>query len=230
MLEFTQFHFAGSNIKFNTLRERQLGRVIDRIRLAAHIAFPSIGATFSTAAGFLLPTKGTADLCARGASSPSMEVLAQIAETLQVPPDWLFPRRTGAGPMERSHVVRAHNRRDLNMLYGEDVAQLGYQDALLSGSIGGNFYMGLAIYEPNCIRPTRTLYQPEGEHHGLVLQGELELQLGPEVITLREGDSYSFPADIPHHAVNRSDEICKLVWAASPVVIPKNAAVKEENE
>lgn len=166
----------------------------------------------------------------RGASNPSMEVLAQIADTLDVPLDWLFPRRTGTGPMEQSHVVRAHNRRDLNMLYAEDVAELGYQDALLSASIGGQFYMGLAIYEPHSDRPDRTLHQPEGEHHGLVLQGELELQLGSEVITLREGDSYSFPADIPHHAVNRSDKVCKLVWAASPVVIPKNAAMKRDGE
>ena len=200
-----------------------VGREIRQLRKARGLTLKEL----STGAGVSLSHLSAIE---RGASSPSMEVLAQIAETLEVTPDWLFPRRTGAGPMERSHVVRAHNRRDLNMLYAEDVAQLGYQDALLSGSIGGNFYMGLAIYEPHSIRPTRTLHQPEGEHHGLVLQGELELQLGPEVITLREGDSYSFPADIPHHAVNRSDEICKLVWAASPVVIPKNAAVKEENE
>lgn len=160
----------------------------------------------------------------RGVSKPSVDVLQAIARALDVTPDWFFARRPGAGPMEQAFVVRAQNRRNLNTLYGQDAMELGYTDQLLSSSIGGQFYMGLAVYAPYAERPEDPLQEHEGEEHGLVLDGELEMQIGDEFITLRSGDSYSFDARIPHHARNRTDQVCRLIWAVSPVVIPKDVA------
>lgn len=158
----------------------------------------------------------------RGASKPSVDVLGCIAGGLDVTPDWFFARRPGAGPMERAHVVRSQNRRNLNTLYGQGLAELGYDDSLLSSSIGGQFYMGLAVYAPYAERPAAALHEHEGEEHGIVLEGELEMRIGDETVTLRAGDSYSFDARISHHARNRTDQVCRLVWAVSPVVIPKS--------
>ncbi|MDU8945764.1 helix-turn-helix domain-containing protein [Ovoidimarina sediminis] len=160
----------------------------------------------------------------RGASNPSVEVLGAIAAGLDVTPDWFFARRPGAGPMERAFVVRGQNRRSLNTLYGQGVGELGYSDSLLSSSIGGGFYMGLAVYEPNSSGLSSPLHEHRGEEHGFVLEGELEMRIGEETVTLRAGDSYSFDARIPHQARNRTDRVCKLVWAVSPVVIPKQVA------
>ena len=159
----------------------------------------------------------------RGASNPSIDVLDALAKGLDVTPSWFFFFLSGAGPLERAFVVRHHNRRDLNVLYDEDSASLGYADNLLSSSIGGQFYMGLAVYAPFSETPEDRMQQHAGETHGLVLEGELEMQIADETIILKEGDSYSFDARIPHHARNRSNEVCKLVWAVSPVVIPKSA-------
>ncbi|MBV7394789.1 helix-turn-helix domain-containing protein [Mameliella sediminis] len=164
----------------------------------------------------------------RGASKPSLDVLDALSRELDVTPDWFFVRRSGAGPYERNCVVRSQNRRDLNTLYGEDAGALGYADSLLSSSIGGQFYMGLAVYQPRSETPVDRVQLHEGETHGLVLEGELEMRIGDEVITLREGDSYSFDARIPHHARNQSDKPCRLVWVVSPVVIPKNVSARED--
>ena len=163
----------------------------------------------------------------RGAVNPSIDVLNALADGLEVAPSWFFARRNGQSPLEQAFVVRRQNRRDLNTLYGEGPGPLGYEDALLSSSIGGQFYMGLAVYAPNSGTPDDRMQSHEGETHGLVLEGELEMRIGDETITLREGDSYSFDARIPHHARNRTDKICRLVWAVSPVVIPKSAAARE---
>jgi len=160
----------------------------------------------------------------RGASNPSMDMLERLSAALTVSPDWFFARRPGEGPMERAYVVRSQNRRNLNALYGQDASELGYADSLLSSSVGGEFYMGLAVYKPNSETPSNRLQRHDGEQHGLVIEGELEIQIAEEVITLREGDSYSFDARIPHHARNRTDRICKLIWAVSPVVIPNELA------
>ncbi|MEM7426521.1 MAG: cupin domain-containing protein [Pseudomonadota bacterium] len=166
----------------------------------------------------------------RNASNPSIEVLQSIGDALGVSADWFFSRRSGAGPLERAHVVRAENRRDLNRLYQQSSMELGYEDRLLSSSIGGQFYMGLATYFPGAEGPNEPLLQHDGEEHGVVIEGELEMQIGDELIRLRAGDSYSFSGSIPHHGRNRSDRICKLVWAVSPVVIPKDVLMEEAQE
>jgi len=158
----------------------------------------------------------------RGSSQPSMEVLSSIAEALSVTPDWFFARRPGAGPMEQACVVRAQNRRNLNSLYQQDAQELGYTDTLLSSSIGGDFYMGLSVYEPYSDRLEDTLLKHVGEVHAFMIEGELEVQIADELITLREGDSYSVDASIPHRARNRTDSTARLIWAISPVVIPKD--------
>ena len=62
----------------------------------------------------------------------------------------------------------------------------------------------------------------EGEQHGIVIKGQLEMTLGDEVVTLSAGDSYSFDARISHHARNRTDQEAILIWAVSPVVIPSD--------
>lgn len=166
----------------------------------------------------------------RGAANPSIETVYAIADGLGVAADWFFARRPGAGPMERAYVVRRQNRRNLNMLYGEEKEEIGYTDALVSSSVGGQFYMGVADYEPHSSRPGHPMYQHGGEQHGLILHGELELQIGDELITLREGDSYSFPASIIHNAFNKTDRPCRLVWAVSPVIIPRDVVVEVDDE
>ncbi len=161
----------------------------------------------------------------RGAANPSLDIVYKLAEALEISSDWFFARRAGQGPMERAYVVRRQNRRDLNKLYGEGTNSLGLTDELLSSSIGGSFFMGLATYEPHSSRPGHPMYQHAGEQHGYILSGELELQIADERITLRQGDSYSFPTEIIHNARNVTDQRCQLIWSISPVTIPKDVVV-----
>lgn len=161
----------------------------------------------------------------RGVRRPSIKSLAAIAEALQIDIQWFFQSPKGEGPLERQFVVRRENRRDLSGVYKQSPQDLGYHDSLLSSSIGGRFYMGLARYAPRSAFAIRRFHKHEGEEHGFVVKGQLELQLGSETITLREGDSYSFDGSTPHSARNTTDEEVILVWGVSPVVIPKSVEV-----
>ena len=210
-----------TNVKAMAKSLLTMGSEVRQLRKARQMTLKDLSAT----SGVSLSHLSTIE---RGMSQPSMDALTAIADALTVTPDWFFARRPGAGPMEQAYVVRAQNRRNLNSLYGQDAQRLGYTDTLISSSIGGNFYMGLAVYEPYSERPADPLHKHEGEQHGLILEGELEMQIGDEVITLRAGDSYSFDARIPHHARNRTDKSCKLIWAVSPVVIPKDVRHSDE--
>lgn len=157
----------------------------------------------------------------RGTVNASLRKITKIADALAVPEDWFFNRRTGSGPMERAYVVRKQNRRNLSMLYQEPAEQSGYIDQLLSSSIGGGFYMGVSDYSPHSDDIITPLFTRDGEMHGLVLDGAFELTLGDEVITVQEGDSFSFPGHIVHNARNTSDRPARLLWVNSPVIIPK---------
>ena len=161
----------------------------------------------------------------RGTVSASLGKIARIAEALGVPEEWFFAHRPGAGPLERAYVVRKPNRRNLNLLYGEPIEQTGYSDQLLSSSIGGGFYFGVSEYLPHSEHVADQLFSRDGEIHGVVLEGEVELALEQETITLRAGDSYSFPGDILHALRNVSEQSARMIWVNSPVIIPKLSAI-----
>lgn len=161
----------------------------------------------------------------RGTVNPSLAKIEDLARALSVPTAWFFNARVGTGPLEREYVVRAENRRNLNMVYGEPPEVSGYVDWLLSSSIGGGFYMGLSEFLPvrDGARDDDVLCIREGEQHFLVLEGELTLLLEDEEIVLRAGDSGSIPGSLPHHAFNRSDAVTRVIWVNAPVILPADA-------
>ncbi|GGH18279.1 transcriptional regulator, XRE family with cupin sensor [Cribrihabitans marinus] len=161
----------------------------------------------------------------RGTVNPTLGKITRIAEALGVPEEWFFSFRPGSGALERRYVVRSGHRRNLNLLYGETVEEAGYSDALLSSSIGGGFHMGLSDYPPYSEAVMDELYSREGEQHGFVLEGELVLRLEDEEITVRAGDSFSFPGEVLHSTRNKSAHPARLIWANSPVIIPKYAVL-----
>ncbi len=161
----------------------------------------------------------------RGTVSASLTKISRIADALGVPEEWFFNHRPGSGPMERAYVVRHSNRRNLNLLYGEPIEQSGYSDQLLSSSIGGQFYLGVSEYRPHSEQVLDQVFSREGEIHGIVLDGELELTIEAEVITVRAGDSFSFPGHILHLLRNASDQPARMIWVNSPVIIPKFVAI-----
>lgn len=165
----------------------------------------------------------------RGSVNATLDKIKRIAIGLDVPEEWFFSSRPGDGPMERTYVVRRENRRNLNLLYGEPAEVCGYSDALLSSSLGGDFHMGIADYPPFSKEFPVEVYVREGEAHGLVLEGELQLRLDDEIITVREGDSFSFPGDLLHSTRNASDKPAKLIWVNSPVIIPRNSVYRAES-
>lgn len=161
----------------------------------------------------------------RGTVSASLAKITRIAEALGVPEEWFFNHRPGTGPLERAYVVREPHRRNLNLLYGEPIEQSGYSDQLLSSSIGGSFYLGVSEYRPDSEQVIDQVFSRDGEIHGVVLDGELQLSLEAETITVRAGDSFSFPGHILHVLRNVSDRPARMIWVNAPVIIPKYVAL-----
>lgn len=52
----------------------------------------------------------------------------------------------------------------------------------------------------------------EGREFGLILEGELVVELGFESHVLQEGDSIIFDSTVPHRLLNRSEQPMRAVW------------------
>ena len=156
-----------------------------------------------------------------GEARISVELLTDIGEALDVDPKWFFPSRTGAGHHERNCIVRAGARRPLSNLYTRTSEELGFEDELLSSTIAGQCYMLISRFPPAQDRPekAREGYVFEGEMHGIIIQGCVELTLEDEVIELNQGDSFSFSSQIPHRMCNAVKEESIMVSTMTPVRI-----------
>lgn len=58
-------------------------------------------------------------------------------------------------------------------------------------------------------------YVHEGVECGLLLEGELEVELEDRVYHLKPGESITFPSDIPHRINNKGKKTAKAVWVNS---------------
>ena len=52
----------------------------------------------------------------------------------------------------------------------------------------------------------------EGREFGLILEGELLIELGFESYTLHKGDSIIFESTVPHRLINKSDQPMRALW------------------
>lgn len=192
----------------------RLGSEIREVRKARGLTLKDLSAEVSCSTAYLSRIE-------LGTAKVSRELLAEISGALAVDPNWFFPRQCGEGPLERTHVVRAENRRALSGMYTRTTEELGFHDELLSSTLSGQCYLILSRFPPCAGAPPEPLdgYRFEGEQHAVVLSGEVELRLGDEVIALRAGDSFSYPSSIAHRFRNRRDEEATMVWAMSPVRI-----------
>ncbi|MGX9355123.1 helix-turn-helix domain-containing protein [Roseobacteraceae bacterium S113] len=192
----------------------RLGAEIREVRKARGLTLNALSADLSCSTAYLSRIE-------LGSAKISDALLREISSALQVDAGWFTPAETGAGPLERHHVVRAENRRQLSDMYTRSEAELGFRDELLSSTLSGQCYLILSRFRPGTGEPPEPLegYKFEGEQHAIVLEGEVELRLEDERIVLRKGDSFSYPSMIAHRFRNRTDREAVMVWAMSPVRI-----------
>ena len=160
----------------------------------------------------------------RGLISPSIETLKKLGNVLDVPLSFLFETDGGAvsvlpqsaGTPEirpvnlcgASPVVHPDERKKLYP--GE-----GIELQLLNPNMNGPIEFIYNTYQPH----TGTgggKYSHPGSECGLILTGELVVEVGEETYVLHAGDSITFDSTTPHAKRNLSDQVCTCVWANVP--------------
>ncbi len=176
-----------------------------------------------------------------GKAYPSVRSIYNIAAALAVPVDFFFPD-TGNTPIsiERDPAyageMTASELREVNLLQGGQATAPGFPEdgtgpspvvksaarptINLKGGVGWSRLTALAEPDAEFLEITYAsgassgaeMSHHEGREFGLILEGELVLELGFERHTLKEGDSIIFNSTTPHRLVNPGPETMRAIW------------------
>lgn len=180
----------------------------------------SLGLRISDLAGAAGLTTSMISQVERGKISPSIETLKMIGNVLKVPIGYFFETSgSGVEPVEEhsepqyvsgelSPVVHEHQRKILS-------PGKGVTFYLLNPNLSGPIEFIYNIYEPGSGTGDK-LYTHNGSECGLILEGELIVQIEDKKYNLKKGDSITFDSSKPHAKFNDSDSRCVCVWANTP--------------
>jgi transcriptional regulator with XRE-family HTH domain len=177
-----------------------VGQRIRDLRRSRAMSLEAVAARTELSIGFLSQIE-------RGLSSPSLRVLATLADVLGVGIAGLFGAKENAKAKPDAVVTREAKRAKLNLW------RTGISKQLLSpAGSDGRLNLFLVDMEPGGSTGDE-LYTHDGEEAGLVLSGKMKLTVDAESWTLKEGDSFRFSSRRPHRFSNPSpDARAVVLW------------------
>jgi transcriptional regulator with XRE-family HTH domain len=175
-----------------------VGQRLRELRRGRRLSLETVAARTDLSIGFLSQIE-------RGLSSPSLRVLATLADVLGVGIAGLFGAKENAGAAPDAVVTRERQRARLNLW------RTGISKQLLSAAGSeGRLNLFLVHLEPGGSTGDE-LYTHDGEEAGLVIEGKMKLTVDAESWTLKSGDSFRFASRRPHRFSNPSDDAKTVV-------------------
>jgi transcriptional regulator with XRE-family HTH domain len=183
-----------------------VGQRIRELRRARRLSLETVADRTDLSIGFLSQIE-------RGLSSPSLRVLATLADVLGVGIAGLFGAKETGGPAGDAIVTREKARAKLNLW------RSGISKQLLSpAGSDGRLNLFLVHMEPGGSTGDES-YTHDGEEAGLVIEGEMKLTVDAESWTLKRGDSFRFASRRPHRFSNPSKESKAVVLWVNCVTV-----------
>lgn len=177
-----------------------VGRRIRDLRRIRQFSLETVAERTDLSIGFLSQIE-------RGLSSPSLRVLAILADVLGVGIAALFGASPSADGASDQVVTRGQQRPELKLW------RTGVSKQLLSPASADNrLNLFLVHLEPGGSTGDE-LYTHDGEEAGLVLEGEMMLTVDSETWSLKTGDSFRFASRRPHRFSNPArDAKAVVLW------------------
>jgi transcriptional regulator with XRE-family HTH domain/uncharacterized cupin superfamily protein len=176
-----------------------------------------------------------------GKAYPSVRSIYSIAAALGLPVDYFFPEQEGetphpepdsnvAGDMTASEMREAMINRSGNSSAAKVVSPTMAMAQILHASArptiqlkGGVMWSRLTAAAETDVEFLEITYAcgassganlsyHEGREFGLILEGELVVQLGFEQVTLYAGDSIVFDSTTPHRLANKGSQPMRALW------------------
>jgi transcriptional regulator with XRE-family HTH domain len=166
-----------------------VGMRLRDLRRKAKLSLETVASRSNLSVGFLSQIE-------RGLSSPSLRVLATLADVLGVGIAALFGDQGSGDGSSHGVVIRAAERAELRLW------RSGISKQLLNPTgADGKLNLFLVHMEPGGSTGDE-LYTHDGEEAGLVLEGEMTLTVDNETWRLKTGDSFRFASRRPHRFGN----------------------------
>jgi transcriptional regulator with XRE-family HTH domain len=189
---------AAPAMKAKPAMDVAVGQRIRDLRRSRAMSLEEVAARTDLSIGFLSQIE-------RGLSSPSLRVLATLADVLGVGIAGLFGAKESSKTASDAIVTREVKRAKLNLW------RTGISKQLLSpAGSDGRLNLFLVHMEPGGSTGDES-YSHDGEEAGLVLSGKMKLTVDAESWTLKQGDSFRFASRRPHRFSNPSDDAKAVV-------------------
>jgi transcriptional regulator with XRE-family HTH domain len=180
---FAESNMDAVNRESRTRRRPLVGAQVRKLRTDRGMTLAQVGERTGLNVGYLSQVE-------TDKASPSLETLAAIADSFDVPIAWLL---MDAAPPPR--VVRRDERRMEPLPMGGQLEE-----------VDGGYARGLRIVEGRMLPGTSTgLMTDAGEEHHLVLEGRVRMRQGDFVAELGPGDYLVWDGTFPHSAENIGD-------------------------
>ena len=177
--------------------DREIGARLRQLRRERRLSLEELAARTGLSIGFLSQIE-------RGLSSPTLRVLAGVADALGVAISELFPAKQPHA--DATTIVRQAERNELQLWRSGIRKQL-----LTPHADSSKLNLYLVEMEPGASTGDE-LYIHNGEEAGLVLGGTMLLSVESESWVLQEGDSFRFLSSRPHRFANGHDGVTRVLW------------------
>lgn len=176
----------------------KIGNKIRRIRLQRSLTQEELANRCELSKGFI-------SLLERDLTSPSLDTLADILETLGTDLTSFFASE------DDGKIVFGEN----DIFVQEDEEQLKGRIRWLVPSAQKN-KMEPILLEMAPGGETDEDDPHEGEEFGYVLSGTLKVVIGDKTVRVRKDESFYYSPTAPHKLVNGGKTVCKLLWVSTP--------------
>ena len=178
-----------------------VGAEIRRLRKLRKLTLEGLGQATGLSVGYLSQVE-------RDKSSPTIKAMFDISHALGVTINWFFHGGDVAERDEDRFVVRTGRRRSIRY-------DSGMVDELLNTQAVKSFEFLMSTFPPEYAFHDEP-YSHEGEECGVVIEGQLRIQIDGVEYDLKEGDSFSFPSTLKHSYFNPSSQETRVIWCTSP--------------
>jgi transcriptional regulator with XRE-family HTH domain len=158
----------------------------------------------------------------RGLSSPSLRVLAGLADSLQLGLADLFSNHTIAHPVEEKIVVRAEERKKL-MFWRTGISK----ELLTPPEDNSTLDIFITVIEPGGTSGSQA-YSHAGEEAGTVLEGSVTINVEGKEYRLQTGDSFRFASTRQHSFWNPGSTAARVLWVNARPAQPEKPARKRK--
>jgi transcriptional regulator with XRE-family HTH domain len=175
-------------------------QVIENIGSRMRTAREQLGLSLKDVATATGLSTAMVSLVERGKASPSVGTIVSISDALGLSMVGLF----SAVPGQASPVIR-HGEQEVGTTVDGMTRRVIASDPLLGIEMSQHFY------EPGG-RSGHVATHHTGYECGLVLAGQLCVELGGQVYELQADDAIRFASSVPHRFFNASEAVARAIW------------------